>query len=694
MNNLEELRQILAGEPSPLAFRALCSLLAVWQGVDADVARAEAAEALKKWPDSARQAPWTWCRALMQGAKSPYWEWVRSVQLYSNHIGAESIKLAELGGIDKTVSWLEVLAFFYDDTAAKTLAADPSRWAGLKHLPSPNVLNSVYINTDEDAQTFLQSPLLPQLETLALHISSFGKLSAALPPFQPVLTHLQALTLNCQVKHDVSGLLDAAKLPVLKKLELIPDWYGSWDVNTSSDAIRRLVEAPVLAQLNYLRMTEFPEDAVLTVCARTDLNLDVLHLHNRHYKENLVPEQLFARRLTLSGIQQLEKSSIFKSLTEFSIHSEHLGDEVLRLLAQTTPSRLTRLELCDLDLTDDGLARLGQMPQLEAVIHLDLTRNHNLTEKGIAALFKSPYLKNLRHLKLGSSLYNPYYGGGDIQSSGFGDAGAAALAASGILSQLDTLTLKYAKIGADGAKALAKAAANTHLKTLDISQNPIGAEGLIALAESPLFNTVRELNLSLCDLDDTPLSALANAHMPHLRVLELEYNSITAAGAAVLANAEVLSGLWRLSLHDNFIGDDGLIALANSPYLTRLIELDVEQDVWNYHNVRFRDSAAEALAQSKTFARLDAFWGGLVDEYHGERYQHPFSASGMAQVTTSPQLRAEMRYGLKMDAASEDHEPPPEEKPQLPSFYTPEKIEKMRRDYDFRTRTPYPESDE
>src|SRR5262249_58550171 len=110
-----------------------------------------------------------------------------------------------------------------------------------------------------------------------------------------------------------------------------------------------------------------------------------------------------------------------------------------------------------------------------------------------------------------------------------------------------------------------------------------------------------------------------------LRSLQRGYNSIGPRGAAALANWPVLARVWHLGLHDNVLGDDGLIALAASPHLGRLLELDLEQDCWNSRAFTFNDRAARALAASKSLPRLDGLFSGCVDAYHGTAYSPGFA---------------------------------------------------------------------
>ena len=119
----------------------------------------------------------------------------------------------------------------------------------------------------------------------------------------------------------------------------------------------------------------------------------------------------------------------------------------------------------------------------------------------------------------------------------------------------------------------------------------------------------------------------------------MRYNSIGPKGAKALAGWSVLASVWQLDLHDNFIGDEGLIALARSSNLGRLIELDLEQDCWNGRAFTFDEHTARAVAESNGLPRLDGFFSGCVDEYHGTAYSPGFTKAGLDVLRKSPWMR-------------------------------------------------------
>ncbi len=102
-----------------------------------------------------------------------------------------------------------------------------------------------------------------------------------------------------------------------------------------------------------------------------------------------------------------------------------------------------------------------------------------------------------------------------------------------------------------------------HLSSLHLSGNPIGDEGLTLIATSDYFGSVYSLGL-------------ANT-------------GVTAKGAAVVIGPNSVYGLNSLDLSQNALGDEGVIALFESPWTSYM-------EVLTLNDVGATDLAAEAIA--------------------------------------------------------------------------------------------------
>jgi Ran GTPase-activating protein (RanGAP) involved in mRNA processing and transport len=674
-----ELDAALAAPPGELAFRAAVSVLDTWTGPGRDTAAAAATATLDTWPDDCRVAPWTWVAAALAGEPGANWALARSLRTTSGRIGCTRFRAGPLAaaglGTHVTRIALDPYAFLDKVNEAGTFTEAADRWPSLRHV-------SGLRPTDDGAVPFLQSEIIARLESLEYFLPDHPRRANPAPGFGRTAERLWRLDLRLPSSPtDVRPMLAADRLPALRELGL----KGQFFTGPTPASLVGIAVLPVIGQIDILRLDELPEDLVTAILARSDLRLERLELRNRPYQPPyLNAEQQQACRLTPAGVAAIARSADLSALTRLVVAHNRINDAVLDLVAATSPGRLEELELVDVGLTDAGAARLAALPQLAGVTRLDL-RGNSLTGAGVATLTASPHLASLRHLDLGGGRPNPYYGAGDGPQP-IGDRGADALAAAGLTGQLERLGLRATGLGPDGVAALGRSP-TSRLRAIDLSHNALGRAGVQGLAVSPLAAGLQELDLSVCGLDDEAVAELVRADLGRLRDLRLGYNSIGPAGAAALAAAATLASLWKLDLRDNFVGDDGLTALAGSPHLVRLVELDLEQDVWNYRSAQFGPDVARAVAGSAALARLDTFFAGIIDEYHGSRYRRPFPVSGYAAMRASTTLRPPVRHGL---AAIDDV--PDEDEPLEYAYHhdTPRETEQSRREHDFRGLPPLP----
>jgi uncharacterized protein (TIGR02996 family) len=249
------------------------------------------------------------------------------------------------------------------------------------------------------------------------------------------------------------------------------------------------------------------------------------------------------------------------------------------LAASPHLANLTALHLHGGFIGTPGALALANSATLRHLRNLSVGYN-KIGPEGIAALLHSPNLAGVEELKI--SFNGP-------SDDGPGDAGLAALASSPTIRRLRSLDLAESRVTAEGARHLAGAAHLATLRTLDLHGNPVGPAGARHLADSPHLAGLRWLSLAQAGINDEALQALAAA--PHLRprVLLLARsaldrggegaaapptrNAVGPAGLAALAASPVLAGLEELDLSHNPVGDAGLAALAASPHAVALRKL-------------------------------------------------------------------------------------------------------------------------
>ena len=114
------------------------------------------------------------------------------------------------------------------------------------------------------------------------------------------------------------------------------------------------------------------------------------------------------------------------------------------------------------------------------------------------------------------------------------------------------------------------------------------ARVLPALVLCSSLNQVSELDLSECDLGNGGVCLLVcSPHLSFLKSLSLGHNRLDDSGAMAVARAAGLSRLQTLDLNDNGqIGETGIAAIAESPFLAGLLELDISGNEVNELAVR------------------------------------------------------------------------------------------------------------
>jgi uncharacterized protein (TIGR02996 family) len=160
----------------------------------------------------------------------------------------------------------------------------------------------------------------------------------------------------------------------------------------------------------------------------------------------------------------------------------------------------------------------------------------------------------------------------DLHRAGLGLAGVKKLVASRHLSELRNLRLYENGIGTAEAKLLAATKNLPRLTRLRLSANPLGTEGIRALTSTDFLSRLTELDVSNCGMTGPAVRDLMDGPIDKLRRLNLSAYRLRIGREGVRAVAECprLRNLEDLDLQSNVGGDDDLMVLAASPYLTNL----------------------------------------------------------------------------------------------------------------------------
>ncbi|MBW8308178.1 MAG: hypothetical protein K0M45_00805 [Candidatus Paracaedibacteraceae bacterium] len=213
----------------------------------------------------------------------------------------------------------------------------------------------------------------------------------------------------------------------------------------------------------------------------------------------------------------------------------NISESALKILSALLDHTLTRLDLSNNEIDDEGATRLATSTSL---IQLDLGGNQ-VRGRGTAALAAAPALTQL-----------------SLRDNLVEYRGVVALSLSRTITRLN---LGNTGFGPTEAFALSH---NKTITYLDLLSNSLGNEGAIAFA---LNRTLTRLNLYDNKISDEGAKALAQCIT--LIYLDLSENRIGDEGAIALSGNKTLT---HLNLWSNQIGDAGAIEFATNITLKHL----------------------------------------------------------------------------------------------------------------------------
>jgi uncharacterized protein (TIGR02996 family) len=280
---------------------------------------------------------------------------------------------------------------------------------------------------------------------------------------------------------------------------------------------------------------------------RTDWPALVVELAAGRWRNVRRLETTLTGDLTAAAVRTLAGAKAFAGLTHLSLTSERwaqysptLRTDAVAALANGFP-QLRRWALNGDALTPESAPALCDGSRLARLRVLDVRHGHKVTDaRALAGLVTASRLKELAVLRLSASNWT-----------------------------------WQKKKWAGFAEGLAVPCRAPTLRVLDLSQNPLTGDDVAALVRWRAVRGLLALKLGETAAGPDGAEAIAAAPWERLRALDLWQCGIDTRGAVALAGSRALAGLEWLSLQDNPLGPDGVMALARSPHLTRLRHLNL-----------------------------------------------------------------------------------------------------------------------
>lgn len=186
----------------------------------------------------------------------------------------------------------------------------------------------------------------------------------------------------------------------------------------------------------------------------------------------------------------------------------------------------------------------------------------------------------------------------ELAATQLGDAGLQVLFPSPIWDALETLVLDYNQITNQGVRHLARCPNLGQLRHLSLKGNTLTGS-LSALVHSAYIDKLEVLSLRWCGLILSDIHDLAfSENMSMLRHLILEDGSIGPHGAKYVAQSPYLRKLLRLEMGDCEMTDEGVISLAQLGRFENMHTLNIA------HN-HISDEGLDALSQAPWIETLE-----------------------------------------------------------------------------------------
>jgi hypothetical protein len=257
---------------------------------------------------------------------------------------------------------------------------------------------------------------------------------------------------------------------------------------------------------------------------------------------------------------------------------------------------IAELDLEDAQISDDLLAKLVRRPEFSRLKRLSLAKNP-ITPRGIAELAQGGSIAALKWLDLSVCRT-------------IGPTGAAALIGQSALESLEFLDLSACDLSF-GDLALALQAVSPRQCPIDVvlKQNHVNDGGVKAFVDCPALRGVSGLDLFFCKLSAGDAQALAaSPHLVNLQKLEIGDTVIGNEGVAAILNAPWLPGVRELNLSVQHAGDD----IAD--HLLRLDNGAIRKLEFRHNEIARRTGEALGRIRLPNLEELDLSYNPLGDE--------------------------------------------------------------------------------
>lgn len=313
-----------------------------------------------------------------------------------------------------------------------------------------------------------------------------------------------------------------------------------------------------------------------------------------------------------------ENAPQIAELRELTLTGRPYGSETVRLANSPQLATLRVLKTLGLDAQD--VERLAASPHLKNLKTLCLTSN-GVGTTGVVSLTNAKTLTNLETLDLtGPGYYESYYdnplidlagmealadwkglksvrslslSGSDVRS-----AGLRRLLQSPHAAELKSLSLRSGRLDGAAMAEFLTAAKTLKLETLDLGENILKDGGAENLARANCLSELKILRLDRCEIPEDGAVQFAKTapFIEGLRILEAGHNHFGRAGLEALLQRSSTT-LHTLGLRNNTLTNAGAALLADSPASNELLELDLGENA-------LTPAAAKSLGNTANLRRL------------------------------------------------------------------------------------------